>query len=351
MITVIIAGGSGTRLWPLSTNAYPKHLLKVAGDSRSLLQNTFDRVQNTSTRVYVITDSSHSHHVIEQLPELDTDSLIIEPARRGTASCILAGLERIACHCDNDEPIAFVAADHFIRDGDSFSQSFRRAEKTALDTNQIVLIGIEPEHPAVGFGYIEKGPIHLETNQVYSVAAFHEKPDLKTAKKYLQAGNYLWNCGYFVATPSAFRDALSQHAPDLADGLASLISAKSADEYQAIYLGFENIAIDYALIEKVPNLLVVPATFDWKDLGSYADIHKSTRNDTENNHVLGGSIELDSVSNSFIENHENKPLVVIGLSGVVVVNTPNGIIVADKDMSQALGVVAKRIQSEPESLG
>lgn len=346
MISVIIAGGSGTRLWPLSTHNYPKHLLKINGDAKSLLQNTYNRVKQISSEVYVITDASHSHHVAEQLPAVDAEHLIVEPARRGTASCILAGLERISNRHNTNEAIAFVHADHFVRDKKGFTHSFRTAEDIARETNRIVLIGIEPDHPAIGFGYIEKGDIHNEERFVYNVAAFHEKPDFDTAQNYTQSGNFLWNCGYFVATPEAFEAAMGQHAPTLTEGLATLKLASSPQAYEAGYLALEDIAIDYALIEKVPDLLVVPAAFDWMDLGSYADLHKAALTDEAGNHTMGHSIDLDSVENSYIENHEDKPLAVIGLDNIVVVNTPNGIVVARKDMSKEVGAAAKRIQAK-----
>jgi len=346
MISVIIAGGSGTRLWPLSTNNYPKHLLKVNGDTKSLLQNTYSRVKKISSQVYVITDASHSRHVAEQLPELNAEQIVIEPARRGTASCIIAGLERIARHTDANEPIAFIHADHFVRDTKGFSHSFKIAEDIAQETDRIVLIGIEPDQPSIGFGYIEKGDIHNDERFVYNVAAFHEKPDFDTAQSYIQSGNYLWNCGYFVATPQAFHEAMQQNSPELHTGFTTLKEAKSPDDYEAAYLALEDIAIDYALIEKVPDLLVVPAAFDWMDLGSYADLHKAAISDEAGNHSLGDHIEIDGVENSFIENHEDKPLAVIGLDNIVVVNTPNGIVVARKDMSKEIGAVAKRIQAK-----
>lgn len=346
MISVIIAGGSGTRLWPLSTTNYPKHLLKIGQSKKSLLQNTYNRISPVCSSVYVVTDASHAHHVREQLPQLPKDNFIIEPARRGTASCILAGLERITRHTDSNEPIAFVASDHFVRDTQGFSHTFKKAEKYASQTNRIVLIGIEPDHPAIGFGYIEKGSAHNEENPIYNVSAFHEKPDFDKAQEYVASGNYLWNCSYFVATPQAFEKAMRKHAPNLQKGLEKLKTADSSSDYQSAYLELEDIAIDYALIEKVSDLLVVPATFDWVDLGSFSDLHKAVARDESQNYVFGEGLDLEGVENSYIENHEKKPLAVIGLDNIVVINSPNGVIVARKDLSKEIGMVAKRIQSK-----
>ena len=341
---MIIAGGSGTRLWPLSTPDYPKHLLTVNGGAKSLVQNTYERAKLTSDKVFVITDSSHAHHVKKQLPELPEDSFIIEPARRGTASCIVAGLERIS-RVSMDEPVAFIAADHYIRDSKGFAHSFKVAADVSVKQGKIVLVGVEPDHAATGFGYIEKGDLEDEGNFVFSVKEFKEKPDYKLAQQYLRSGNYLWNCGYFVGSVETFLKVMKKFASNLAEDYQLLCGAKTPEDYKRVYLGFENISIDYALIERVNDLLVVQATFDWMDLGSYSDLHKAVVSDEKGNH-MHGEIEVEDVQNSFVQNYDNKPVAVIGLDNVVVVNTKHGLVVARKDMSQAIGDVAKRIHSK-----
>lgn len=346
MIVVIIAGGSGTRLWPLSTPDYPKHLLKIAGDSHSLLQNTYDRAKRIADKVYVITEASHAHHVKEQLPELRDDAFIIEPARRGTASCIVAGLQYIADRSDHDEPIAFMAADHYIRDVAGFEHSFQVAGKFAMEEGRIVLVGVEPDHPATGFGYIQKDDLFNQGQFVYRVTAFKEKPSHDVAQEYVQSGNYLWNCGYFVATPNTFLKSMEQYAPELRQNYQKLVDAADEESYKNAYLDFENIAIDYALIEKVEDLLVVPASFDWMDLGSFADIAKVATTDEQGNHFHGGPVETEEVENTFVQNLEDKPVAVIGLDNCVVINTPHGILVTRKDLSQKVGDISKRINSK-----
>lgn len=183
MVIVIIAGGSGTRLWPLSTPDYPKHLLRVNGHNKSLVQNTYDRAQKISSKVYVITEASHADIVKEQLPELSDDCFVIEPARRGTASCIVAGLAYISKEVDPKEPIAFIAADHYIRDVTGFKHSFRVAEKVSKKEGRIVLVGVEPDQPATGFGYIEKGSLFDEHDYVFNVKAFKRKAGFCHCKK------------------------------------------------------------------------------------------------------------------------------------------------------------------------
>lgn len=327
-------------MWPLSTPDYPKHLLQVNGDNKTLVQSTYDRVAKISSHVFVITDASHAHHVKDQLPELEDDQFIVEPARRGTASCILAGLAKIAA-IDPDEPVAFVWADSYIRDTKGFIHSFKKAESVSRKENRIVLVGIEPDHPATGFGYIEKGE-EITDSFVFSVKAFKEKPDYQTAKKYVKSGNFLWNCGYSIGSVNTFVQAMADYAPERKDDYERLLAAKDNKSFKQVYLVLENISIEYALVERVKNLLVVPASFDWMDLGSFADLHKASESDDQGNHSKG-DVEIADVQNSFLQNHEDKPMAVIGLDNIVVVNTKDGIIIARKDLSQAVGDIAKKI--------
>jgi mannose-1-phosphate guanylyltransferase len=340
MITVIIAGGSGTRLWPLSTPEYPKHLLKVT-EERSLLQSTYDRARQLGEHVYVVSEVGHIHHVKEQLPELDDDAFIAEPARRNTASCVIAGLHHIQSRHDHDEPIAFIAADHYIRDVRGFVHTFKVAGEASKKYGREVLVGVEPTYPSTGLGYIQKDGLIDEDTFVFNVDSFTEKPDFETAQKFLQSGNYLWNCCYFVGSVNTFLQAMDDYSPEMRAEYDALLATTDEESYRAAYLEFENIAIDYALNEKVANLLVVPASFDWMDIGSFGDLHGVVLRDDSGNHVTG-NIETEEVENSFIQNHEDKPVAVIGLDNVVVVNTPNGLIVARKDLAQKVGDVSKR---------
>ncbi|HVC36236.1 MAG TPA: mannose-1-phosphate guanylyltransferase [Candidatus Dormibacteraeota bacterium] len=343
MIIAIIAGGSGSRLWPLSTPGYPKHLLKVNGDSRSLLQNTYHRASQLSHNIYVISETGHVEHVKKQLKELNPENLIIEPARRGTASCILAGLEQIARNHDPEEIIAFLASDHYVRDLAGFKHSLELAEQTSKNEKRIVLVGIEPDHPATGFGYIEKGQLLSNEPFVYNVKSFSEKPNYQTAQKFLKSGNYLWNSGYFVGSLNNFKNKMKSNAPKLFADFNKLANA-SADNYREVYLSFQNTSIDYALIEKIDDLLVVPASFDWMDLGAYTDLAKAASVDQNGNHIYGQQVAIEEVQNSFIYNLGHKPLAVIGLDNCVVVNNKQGILVTRKDLSQKVGDVSKRLQ-------
>jgi mannose-1-phosphate guanylyltransferase len=347
MITVIIAGGSGTRLWPLSTSKYPKHLLKLTG-KRTMLQTAYDRASRLGGNIYVVTESSHSEHVRGQLPELPDSAFLIEPGRRGTAHCIVFALDVIARTHNHDEPVVFIHSDHHVRDIGGFARSFAVAAKVSQSHNQIVLIGIEPTFPSTSFGYIERNGVIDDIVGVHNVQSFKEKPDYKTAQIYVESGNYLWNCGYFVGSVNTFLDEMRLSAPDLLKSfeVLSTIPKIGTTQYDEAYLAFDNQVIDIALIEKAKSLAVVSASFDWMDVGSFKDLHDVVPQDEYGNYFSGDNIHTIDVANIYVRNEEDgKPIAVIGLDNVVVVNTPDGILVSRKDVSHRTGEVAKKLQS------
>jgi len=346
MITVINAGGSGTRLWPLSTPKYPKHLLKLTSE-RTMLQMAYDRAKKISETVYIVTEASHSDRVREQLPELPKEAFLIEPGRRGTAHCIVFALDVIARKHDHDEPVAFIHSDHHIRDIGGFARSFATAAKISQANSYITLIGIEPTFPSTGFGYIERDGAVGKNVGVFNVESFKEKPDYETAKKYVESGNYLWNCGYFVGSVNTFLSEMKLYAPNLNKDYEKLskISKVGSKQYDEAYLGFDSQVIDIALIEKSKDLAVVAANFDWMDIGSFKDLHDVVPCDECGNYLSGENIHTIDVDNVYVRNEEDeKPVAVIGLNNVVVVNTPDGILVSRKDVSHKTSDVAKKLQ-------
>ncbi|MCA1806835.1 MAG: mannose-1-phosphate guanylyltransferase, partial [Actinobacteria bacterium] len=296
MIIVIIAGGSGTRLWPLSTNEYPKHLLSVSGE-RTLLQSTYDRASSLAQDIYVISETGHIKHVYTQLPDLPKDNIIVEPGRRGTASCVIAALAKIKHTHLDDEPIVFMHADHHIRDTVGFNESLQTAAEAAVKHQKIVLLGLMPTRAETGFGYIQRGE-HANGGQAYDIVTFKEKPDKKTAQEYVESGRYLWNMGYFVAPLQVFEQSLEKYAPHLWQNYQKLLGSAHTPEHDEHYLSFKNEPIEYPLIEKVPDLLVVQGTFDWMDVGSYSDMHQVNEQDESGNTVQGDAL-VDQVSNSY----------------------------------------------------
>jgi mannose-1-phosphate guanylyltransferase/mannose-6-phosphate isomerase len=345
MIILIVAGGSGTRLWPLSTPEYPKHLLNITGD-KSLLQNTLERAKRITSidKIYISTEAGHAHEIIEQVPEINKNNIIIEPARRSTMPCIANALQIIAEKHGEDEPIASIWADQHVRAVDGFVDTFQYAADASKKHNRIVLVGIEPDHASTKFGYIKKsGRVNDETF-LHSVDEFKEKPDYQTAQRYVESGEYLWNAGYFVAPYRVFKDRIEQYADiHWKDQLAKIKNA-SQEEANNIYLDFKDEAIDTALIEKTPDLMVVPASFDWMDVGSFDDVHEVSPQDEDDNSSVGEkNIIIDSRS-VYVRNEEEKPVAVIGLDNVAVVNTPHGVLVVRKDLSQKVKDAANLVK-------
>lgn len=346
MIAVIIAGGSGTRLWPLSTSTQPKQLLALTSE-RTMVQQAYDRARKLGDTIYVVTEASHAGALRAQLPELPDEAFLIEPGRRGTAYCIVLALDYINRHHDRAEPIAFIHSDHNVRDAQGFAHSFDTAARVSHERGCITLIGIEPTFPSTGFGYIQRDGVIDTQAGVYNVESFKEKPDYETAKQYVESGNYLWNCGYFVGSVDVFMNEMRRSAPDLWSNyqtLASIVDFGS-EAYNHAYLALDNQVIDIALIEKAHQLAMVSASFDWMDIGNFKDLHDAVAKDEAGNYAYGDNIHTIDVANTYIRNEQpDKPVAVIGLDNVVVVNTPDGVLVARRDVAAKCGDIAKQLQ-------
>jgi mannose-1-phosphate guanylyltransferase len=343
MIVVIIAGGSGTRLWPLSTHDYPKHLLTLMG-SRSLVQNTYDRVKSLTDNIFVVSEASHIKHVYDQLNEVPKKNILVEPARRGTASCVILALSEIKKRKFDDQPILFLWADHLIRDKRGFVTSAKQAAKLAESHQQLVFMGVEPTYPSTGFGYIQKGEkVENGFKNVFKLEQFVEKPDRVKAEHYFESGEYLWNTGYLTGTMHTFERELEEHSPRLWNDYQKLLGTK---EPEKPYMDFESEPIDTALSEHVPDALVVPGAFDWVDVGSFNDLHSISFQDDSGNFVKGEKIEMENVSNSYVRNEQELPVAVIGLDNIAVIATENGILITNKTHAQKVGDIAKRLQGK-----
>lgn len=347
MIAVIIAGGSGTRLWPLSTSTQPKQLLALTSE-RTMVQQAYDRARKLGDTIYVVTEASHAEALRAQLPELPDEAFLIEPGRRGTAHCIVLALDYINRHHDRTEPIAFIHSDHNVRDTQGFAHSFDIAARISRERGCITLIGIEPTFPSTGFGYIQRdGVIDVQAG-VYNVESFKEKPDYETAKQYVESGNYLWNCGYFVGSVDVFMNEMQRSAPDLWSNYQTLASIADfgSEAYNHAYLALDNQVIDIALIEKAHQLAMVSASFDWMDIGNFKDLHDAVAKDEAGNYAYGDNIHTIDVASTYIRNEQpDKPVAVIGLDNVVVVNTQDGVLVARRDVAAKCGDIAKKLQT------
>lgn len=345
MIVIIIAGGSGTRLWPLSVPDYPKHLLSIIGNN-SLLQNTVSRAKKITSidKIYISTEASHSAHVQAQLPELNPEQIIVEPMRRDTMPCILNALQFISTRHDPEEPVASIHADHHIRDANGFAEAVKRAGDVSSEHKRITLLGMEPAYADTKYGYIQKGDIFDHENFVYVIQKFKEKPEHATAQEYFESGNYFWNMGYFVAPYSVFRDKIASFAsPHWSEQIEKLRATSSKKERDDVYKDFEKSPIDIALMEKVPDLLVMPGTFDWMDVGTFDDVHRASSKDQEGNVVKGNNVQVLDSAEVYVRNDCEKPVAVIGMDNVVVVNTENGLLVMRTDQSQKVKTIVENL--------
>ena len=256
-------------------------------------------------------------------------------------------LDYINRHHDRTEPIAFIHSDHNVRDTQGFAHSFDTAARISRERGCITLIGIEPTFPSTGFGYIQRDGVIDAQAGVYNVESFKEKPDYETAKQYVESGNYLWNCGYFVGSVNVFMNEMQRSAPDLWSNYQTLASIADfgSEAYNHAYLALDNQVIDIALIEKAHQLAMVSASFDWMDIGNFKDLHDAVAKDEAGNYAYGDNIHTIDVANTYIRNEQpDKPVAVIGLDNVVVVNTPDGVLVARWDVAAKCGDIAKQLQ-------
>lgn len=345
MIIVIIAGGSGTRLWPLSQANYPKHLLRLTSKT-SLLQNTYKRAQTITDDIYVVTEISHAREVRNQLPKMTEQQLIVEPGRRGTASCITLALAILADAHSPDEEVVFLHADHHIVDAKGFAATVEAAAQTSRQHQKITLIGLTPSYPATGFGYIQTGHEVTKIAQlpVLEVKKFVEKPSPKLAEQYVATGQYLWNLGLFAAPINVFTDNFQRFAPDLDQAFRNLSANINKGPVLAKqYLALKSQPIDTALIEKTDQTLVIPGQFDWADIGSFFDLHKILAGSDSN--AVKGEVHQIECEDSMIHG-STKPIIAVGLQGIVVVDTPDGLLVCAKEKSQLVGDAVKQMQAK-----
>lgn len=343
---VILAGGTGTRLWPRSRERLPKHLLTLHGE-RSLLQTTFDRVSRMTDNVYVVTEKSQVESIKPQLPTLGLDRYIIEPARRGTASAL--GLAAIAIQeRDPQATMLSVHADHYLGDDeDAYLKTLETEAHWAEARRALVTVGLKPPYASTAFGYIRVGD-RVDGDQaapVFRVDRFVEKPDLQTAERYIASGSYLWNLGLFGWPVDVLMNEMAASVPELADGLHQVMRARAAGKHleaDRAYRALPNEAIDYAVMERTRNLLVVGAAFEWHDIGSWADLHDILHQDGAGNFVEGDSVLIDS-KNCMIHS-PHKLVAAVGLEDMVVIETDDAILICPKARSQDVKLIVERLK-------
>lgn len=328
---VILAGGSGTRLWPLSRSLYPKQFLKL-GSELSLLQNTVKRATGScGGKLLVVCNEEHRFLTAEQLREMNAEgTIILEPVARNTAPAIaLAAMNALKI---NPEAILTVlSADHIIEDTDKFNQHVAEAVSAARD-GALVTFGVVPDRPETGYGYIQ-----AKSEGISKISRFEEKPDAETAQKYLASGDYYWNSGMFVFRAQSYLDALQTHAPGVLKACTTAFANASADldfirVDEAAFTASESISVDYAVMEKTDNAMVVPFSAGWSDIGSWDAVHTMSEKDENGNASSGDTMIVDS-ENCYI-NAGSRLVAALGLQNVSIIETRDCILVANNERAQ-----------------
>jgi mannose-1-phosphate guanylyltransferase len=344
MHAVIPAGGAGSRLWPRSRRAAPKHALPLSGSGQPLVRETYDRVQPVADAVHVLTESRQAGLLCQLIPELTPDRLIVEPASRGTTSALglaaMTLLER-----DPEAVMLSVAADHVIRGEASYRQAVKRAIRVAEASRELVAVGLKPSYPATGFGYIEVGPEQrFGSARAYRVERFVEKPPLETARSFVEDGRHFWNICTFCFRCDSFVEELRQHSPIHYAGLEKVLAARARGDEAVAACLYDQLPIevvDRSVMERTSRLLVVPASFDWVDVGSWTELAGLLPADGEGNIVEGESMLID-VHNSFISVPE-RLVAVIGMEDLIVVDTEDALLVCPKSRAQDVKKVVEEL--------
>jgi mannose-1-phosphate guanylyltransferase/mannose-6-phosphate isomerase len=354
LVPVILSGGAGTRLWPVSRSAYPKPFMRM-GDGESLLRKTLDRALGVATAdAPVLTVTGRDYYFLTrdeyaQHPQADLDRLpfLLEPAGRNTAPAVVLAALHVREHVGADAQLLVLPADHLIRDLDAFAASVQRASALAAD-GWLVTFGIRPTHPEAGFGYIRMGGA-IAGREGREVGAFVEKPDAQTAESYVASGDYVWNSGMFCFRADALLGVAAKTCPDVLAAAerchAQATSHESPVEFaREAFLAQPDISIDYAIMERAPKVAVVPATFDWSDIGSWkamSDLEAEA--DNSGNRVRGQAIVVES-ENCYIQS-DARMVAAVGVKDLVIVDTGDAVLVSHRERAQQVKLVVERLRA------
>jgi mannose-1-phosphate guanylyltransferase len=350
---VIMAGGGGTRLWPLSREAHPKQMLRLLGD-RSLFQTSVERLEGVfpAERIYVVTVEDQADQLQAQCPGIPAGNYLLEPLPRGTASVV--GLAALALkQRDPQATMAVLTADHYIGNEDRFRHLLRAAYEVAQD-NYLVTLGIEPTFPATGYGYIQRGD-QIGTYRdlgVFQVLRFREKPDESQAERMFRAGHHAWNSGMFVWRVERIMQELSRQMPGLASTLEQIAQAWDSPQRNSVlerlWPGIEVETIDYGIMEAAQRVAVIPAKgLNWSDVGSWDSLFEVLPSDESGNIVMGGHhVGLDTQDSLVYVDQQRRLIVTIGVHDLVVVDTDDVLLICRKDQAQKVRQVVKQLREE-----
>lgn len=322
---VIMAGGVGSRFWPMSTVEHPKQFIDVLGCGKTLLQLTVDRFEGIcdAKNIWVVTNIDYMNIVKEQLPEIPETNILCEPCRRNTAPCICYVSWKIKA-TDPKANIVVTPSDHIVTNPVEFRRVITDCLQFTSETDAIVTLGMKPFRPETGYGYIQADLTSSSprNKEIYRVYSFREKPDMETAQQYIRKNNYFWNSGIFVWNVSTIVNAFRVYEPAMSKIFESMLpiygTDKEADEINKRFPDCDSISVDYAIMEKAEEIFVCPADFGWSDLGTWGSLLAQTKKDLYGNSCIGNNISLYETRNCMIHTTQEKRVVIQGLDGYIV---------------------------------
>jgi len=352
---VILAGGGGTRLWPKSRNKTPKQFLKLTGN-KTMLQLSALRINQLVpwSKIIVVTNKKYQEEILQELPSLPKENIVLEPQKRDTALAMLAGA-KYAKLFDDQAIILNAAADHVVENEKEFVKVMKVAAELALQKSHILTVGITPNYPTTGFGYIKIGEKFKALKNgvgIFKVSNFTEKPDKVTAQSFIKTGKYFWNANMYVWSAETLVQAFKKHKPSmyqLTAGLDRVSKTQFKKLLPAIYSQAESISIDYAISEKADNLLLIPGDFGWNDIGEWQVVYDLGKKDQKNNVLIGERVQdktllLDS-QNNLIQT-DKKLISLLGVNEMIIVDTPEILFIAPKKKSQEVKKVVEELKKQ-----
>jgi mannose-1-phosphate guanylyltransferase len=347
---VIMAGGVGSRFWPRSKEKKPKQLIRMFGEN-TMIQDTVNRLNGLikPENTYVITNKIQKSRVLEQLPQLPAENIVDEPFGKNTAACI--GLASVLIKAKNKEAVVVtLPSDHLIKDEEEFKNCLKNAAEYANNSKGLVTIGIIPTRPETGYGYIQFDDKEISGN-IFKVLTFAEKPNLSTAKQFIESGDFLWNAGIFIWRADVILDEISQHLPDLFEGLLEIEKAIGTSEYEKelvrVYGQLKSISIDYGVMEKAKNVFLTKADFYWNDVGSWEAVYEVTEKDQDGN-ALVGDVYTEDTFNSYVF-APKKFVATIGVEDLIIIETKEALLVCNRKNTQDVRRVVEYLKMNKRS--
>ncbi|MBN1296046.1 mannose-1-phosphate guanylyltransferase [bacterium] len=345
LYAVVMAGGRGTRFWPESRSHRPKQFLTIVGD-QTMIRQTVTRVTDLvpPERLFVVTAHALAGPLKETLPEIPPGNLLLEPVGRNTAPCV-AWASAVIAERDPDAVLAILASDHVIEPRDAFQDQLVAAVKLAFQSRRIVTLGIPPDRPETGFGYLQMGQVIGDIDDLsYSdVLRFIEKPDRLTAERYVAEGGYLWNSGMFVFSAATMLKEMETHQPEILEGILEIVESRNdAEVIDSVFPDLPSVSIDFGVMERTRGILGMPVSFDWSDVGNWQTMYHHIPKNEDGNHIRGQALLQDC--RGVLSWSGNRLIVGIGLDNIIVVETEDAVLVCRKDLAQVVGDVVKSLE-------